>query len=462
MGMAFLNILYVVVAVIVLFGAAVFVHEFGHYWMARHRRMVVEEFAIGFGPLIRSWTRNGVKFSLRWIPAGGYVKLPQMITSPTLEGRANGAVPPASPGHKILVAFAGPLMNLVFAFILATIIFFVGLPILVNPSVIGRVDPDSPEGRLGVREGDRIVMVNDHAVKSWQDVAFETVTARTNVLPVVIERNGERKTYYLTAKESPLGGKWLDLDPREHPVVGAVEKGMPASAAGLKRGDKILSVNGIPVPSQERMIEVISGLEGKPCEVVFERGNETRSVTVTPRFDAVNKRARIGIVFSEGTYEVKRPGPLPWVLVQQVVEQTWGVISALIHTRETGVGAKDLSGPIGIFAMLAVYVKTDYRLALNFLVLLNVNLVILNLLPVPVLDGGHILMAIIEKIRRRPLNVKLVEYTTTAFAVVIISFMLYIAFFDIKRWPLFRAMFKSEAQIEQAAPPAGTPPAPAP
>jgi regulator of sigma E protease len=460
--MTILNIIYVIVAVMALFGAAIFIHEFGHFWVARKLGMKVEEFAVGFGPKIRSWKRDGIEYSIRWIPAGGFVKLPQMVTSEALEGQSTEKVPPAPPWHKILVAFTGPFMNVVFAFAIATVIYFVGLPVLVNPSVIGEVNPNSPEGKLGITEGDRIVMVNGQAVESWQDVVFETVTAKTNVFPVVIERGGEQKTYYLTAKANPVGGKWLDLDPREHPVVGAVESGMPAAAAGLLGGDKILSVNGIPVPSRERMIEVISKSEGKPCVIVFNRQNEKKNATVTPQYDPVNKRARIGVVFSEGVYEVKRPGPLPWVQIQEVTRKTFGVISALIHTRQTGVKASDLSGPLGILSILAVYVNADYRLALSFLVLLNINLAIINLLPIPVLDGGHILMAIIEKIRRRPLDIKFVEYTTTGFAVLLISFMLYVTFYDIKRFSLFRAMFRNDVQIEQTTPPpAETAPAPA-
>jgi len=458
--MTILNIIYVIVAVMALFGAAIFIHEFGHFWVARKLGMKVEEFAVGFGPKIRSWKRDGIEYSLRWIPAGGFVKLPQMITSEALEGQSTEKVPPAPPWQKVLVAFAGPFMNVVFAFAIATVIYFVGLPILVNPSVIGAVDPNSPEGKLGITEGDRIVMVNGHAVESWQDVGFETVTAQTNVFPVVIERSGERKSYNLTAKANPAGGKWLDLDPRDHPVVGAVESGKPAAMAGLMGGDKILSVNGIPAPSRERMIEIISKSEGKPCEIVFNRGNEKKSVTVTPQYDPINKRARIGIVFSEGVYEVKRPGPLPWVQIRDVTEKTFGVISALIHTKQTGVKASDLSGPLGILSILAVYVNLDYRLALSFLVLLNINLAIINILPIPVLDGGHILMSIIEKIRRRPLDIRFIEYVTTGFAVLLISFMLYVSFFDIKRIPLFRAMFNNTMQIEQSVQPAETPPVP--
>jgi regulator of sigma E protease len=456
--MTILNVIYVVAAVLALFGAAIFVHEFGHFWVARKLGMKVEEFAVGFGPKIRSWKRDGIEYSVRSIPAGGFVKLPQMITAEALEGQSAVEVPPAPPLHKILVALAGPFMNVVFAFAIATLIYFVGLPVPVSQPIIGKVDPASPEGRLGIREGDRVVMVDHKPIKSWEDVMEFTMLARTNVIPVVIEHAGVSNAYNLTATVNDvIGVKTLNLDPREHPVVGAVESGKPAAAAGLQSGDKILSVNGVPVPGQDQMIEVISKSEGKPCQIVFVRGNEKKSVTVTPQYDPATKRARIGIIFSAGVYEVQHP--TPWAQVKGVCAKMIGTFSALAHSKQTGVGAKDLSGPVGILAVLAAQVNSDYRLALSFLVLLNINLAFINLLPMPVLDGGHILMAILEKIRRRPLSIQFVEYTTTGFAVLLISFMLYVTFFDIKRFPLFRAMFKTEVQIEQSAPPAEAVPA---
>src|SRR5262249_1615837 len=159
--------------------------------------------------------------------AGGFVKLPQMITSEALEGHADSHVPPAPPLHKILVAVAGPLMNVIFAFVIATLIYYVGLPTLVNPPVIGEVDPTSPEAKMGIREGDRIIMVNNQPIDSWQDITFATLTAQTNVLPVVIVRGTETNTYQLTAVPSPVG-KLLNLDSLEHPVVGTIEPDMPA------------------------------------------------------------------------------------------------------------------------------------------------------------------------------------------------------------------------------------------
>jgi len=451
--MDILNIIYVVAAVVAAFGACVFFHELGHFWTARKLGMKVEEFAIGFGPKIFSWKHDGIEYSLRWIPAGGFVKLPQMITSETLEGHVNEQIPPAPPLHKTIVAAAGPFMNVAFAFAIAALIYFVGLPVPDSQPIIGKVDSASPEGKMGIREGDRVVMVDNKPIKTWDDVMEFTMLARTNVIPVVIEHAGVSKTYNLaTTVSDVIGLKVLNLDPREHPVVGGVESGMPAAAAGMQPGDKILSVNGIPVPGQDQMVDLISKSQGKPCVIVFDRGNQRKSVTVTPQYDPGTKRARIGIMFSAGIYEVQHP--TPWAQVKDVCDKMIITFNALAHSKQTGVGAKDMAGPVGILAILASYVNTDYRLALSFLVLLNINLAFINMLPIPVLDGGHIVMAIVEKIRRRPLSLKFVEYTTTGFAVLLLSFMLYITIFgDIKRLPYYRLMFHTDVQIEQAAPP---------
>jgi regulator of sigma E protease len=489
-----LNWVYVIATVILMFGAAVFVHEFGHYWMARRRGMKVEAFAIGFGPKIMSWTRDGIEYSWRWIPAGGFVKLPQMMTSDALEGSpttrivaeaaadqrqapqasqdptpdaAAENIPPAPPGSKILVAFMGPMMNVVFAFAIATLIYYVGLPEPVNPPIIGYVTPNSEEAKLGIREGDRVLSVNGRSVKSWHEVQTTAIMARTNVLPVVIERDRQQITYQLTAVlNETFGLKMLNLDPRDHPVVRSIESGSPADKAGLKVDDEFLSFAGVPIYNQEQLVDLIRKRGGQETEVSIRRNEQRLALRVTPLVDPATKRGRIGVGITPSgkiIYEVQRPGPPPWDQLAKVWNQTMDVLSALFHSKQTGVGAKDLSGPVGILSMLAIQVNEDFRLALSFLVLLNVNLAIINLFPFPVLDGGHILLAIIEKIRRRPLSTRVVEYTSTAFAVLLISFMLYVTFFDLKRWSVFRSMFKQSSQVEQSgkAPPSQQP-APAP
>ena len=452
--MTILNVIYVIGAVLALFGAAIFIHEFGHFWVARRLGMKVEEFAVGFGPKIHSRKRDGIEYSVRWIPAGGFVKLPQMITAEALEGESKEDIPPAPPLHKILVAFAGPFMNVVFAFALATVIYFVGLPIPVNPAIIGYVEPGSAEAKLGIQEGDRIVSVNGKMVKSWQDVMQNTAFARTNLLPVVIEHDSREITYQLQATtDNAIGLKLLNLDPRDHPEVMDVISGGAGEKAGLQRGDRIISFAGVPIASREQLIDLIRKRGGQPTDMRVDRGAQKVSLNITPMVDPTTKGGRIGValgVSSTQIYIVQKPGPPPWEQVRNETGKIFSMIGALIHSRETGVGAKDLAGPVGILAILANAVNNDYRLALSFLVMLNINLAIINLLPFPVLDGGHILMAIIEKIRRRPLSIKFVEYATTGFAVLLISLMLYITFGDVKRFSLYRAMFKSDVQIQQS------------
>ena len=464
-----LNWLYIAAGVVFLFGAAIFVHEFGHFWVARKRGLKVEGFAIGFGPKIFSWVRDGIEYSVRWIPAGGFVKLPQMVTSSAIEGaNKKDEIPPAPPFSRILVAVAGPFMNVVFAFVIATLVYFVGLPVPVNPSIIGYVDPSSPEAKMGIHDGDRIIAINDKAVKSWEEIYNTTILALTNILPVTIVHESTpnvftTNTFMLKAEVNTLVGlKTLDLDPRDHLIVKSISPGDPAEAAHMKVDDEVVGFAGVPISSRQQLISLIQKRGGAATPIVVKRGDARLFLSVTPALDPTTKKCRIGVGFSQGMdhYEVEHP--TPWAQVEGVCEQVYGTLSALAHSHESGVKASDLSGPVGIIGVLAVQCSTDYRLALSFLVMLNINLAIINLLPLPVLDGGHVLLALIERARRRPLSVSVVENTTTAFAVLLISFMLYVTFFDIKRLPLFHLMFNRETQIEQpdkpAAPSPETPP----
>ncbi len=455
--MSILSLLYVVGTVLLLFGAAIFVHEYGHFWMARRRGMKVEAFAIGFGPKIFGWTRDGVEYSWRLIPAGGFVKLPQMVTSEALEGKhAAEPLPEITPLTKILVSVAGPFMNVVFAFVIATVIYFTGLPILVNPPIIGFVEPNSTEAKLGILEGDRIVEVDGRPIRGWMEVQEATGLARTNMLPVVIERNGQRNTYNLEAKvNSTFGFKLLNLEPRDHPVVGGVKSGSAAEDAKLQEKDLIIGFAGVPIVNKEQLIKLIRSRGGQVSVIEVKRGDQKLKINITPRQDPTTKDGIIGVALTSDLaelYQVQKPGPLPWDQVSEVISKTIKTFSALYHHEQTGVGAKDLSGPVGIFAMLAKWVNTDYRLALSFLVLLNINLAVINMLPLPVLDGGHITMSLFEVITRRRLSVRFQEYATTIFAVLLISFMVYVTFYDIKRLPLFKAFITQETHIE----PSGT------
>ena len=462
--MVILTTIYVVAAVLLLFGAAIFVHEWGHFYVARKCGMKVEEFAIGFGKILWKHEKDGILYTIRMIPAGGFVKLPQMLTSEAIEGgnetEKTEPLPDISPWAKIAVAVAGPIMNVVFAFVLAGIIYFVGLPESITPPIVGELDNESEEYALGVREGDIITKIDGEAIPSWEEAYKLTALAVTNRFEVTFQRQTdsgvEEFTQILTAKpvSEKITIKRLQLPSKFRPIAGKVMGNGAAAAAGLKAKDEIISLGGVPVGGPSQLISALQENGTNRTEIVVLREGGEMTFPITPK--DVEGVIMIGVQFAPApqTYIVRNPGPTPIENVSGVATLMWRTINAVFHPKETGVGVKDLSGPVGILAMLGAWVKTDYRLALNFLVLLNVNLAILNMLPIPVLDGGHTVMGFIEGIFRRKIPVKILEWTTTCFAVALISLMLYVTFHDVfERSDLFVDMFKNESEIKGPADP---------
>ena len=451
--MVILTTIYVIAAVLLLFGAAIFVHEWGHYFVARMCGMKVEEFAIGFGKILWKREKDGILYTVRAIPAGGFVKLPQMLTSEALEGKSEEdtePLPEISPWAKIAVAVAGPIMNIVFAVVLATVIYFVGLPEMITPPVVGNLSKESTEYALGIREGDIVTKIDGQAIPSWEEAYKLTALSLTNRFAVTFLRDNDEFTHMLTATpisdEIPI--KTLDLPSKFPPIVGRLLEGQAASKAGLKVDDKIISLGGIPIGGRGQLIDELQKNGGKATEIVVLRGSENVTLPITPRM--IEGKVMIGMQFGQGprVYIERHPGPTPWENISEVGSLMWRTLYALFHPKQTGVGVSDLSGPVGILAMLGAMVKTDYRLALNFLVLLNVNLAILNMLPIPVLDGGHTIMGLIEGIFRRKIPAKLQEWATTGFAVALISLMLYVTFHDVvMRRGIFMDMFNSDTEV---------------
>ncbi len=544
-----LNIIYVVAVVFLLFGAAIFVHEFGHFWVALKRGLKVEEFAIGFGPIIWSKTHEGILYSIRAIPAGGFVKLPQMLTGEAIEGKPEGPVdedsensegeppepveelPAVSPLSKIFVAFAGPLMNVIFAILIAVFIWLVGIPKPINEPVVGYVGEQSEEYAIGARPGDRIMNVNDEPIETWQDVVYAVLDSEGETVAVQVQRGEEQRQFDLPAGTWSGGIRRIRLDnqdllevmsfetpsllgdvgfkpgdvvlgvngqkaysqyqlldllmadagqmktalvargdqevelPFETPDVAGVaveqvvtedEDGLstPASKADVQAGDVIKSAAGVRVTSTRQLVDIIRAQDNKEFQLDLLRGDKGIQVSITPKDNrlGVALKQDIGLVFKPEPirYSKELAHPSPAAQIGDVLDKIAITFKALGRGKESGVGAKDLSGPVGIFGMLAIQVNHDLRLALSFLVLLNINLAILNLLPVPVLDGGHILLSMIEWIRKEPVSVKIQEWATTAFAALLLCFFVYVTFPDVKRVPLLHDIFNRDTEkVEQ-------------
>ena len=460
--MIILTTIYVIAAVLLLFGAAIFVHEWGHYFVARKCGMKVEEFAIGFGKILWKREKDGILYTVRAIPAGGFVKLPQMLTSEALEGKNEEdtePLPEISPWAKIAVAVAGPIMNIVFAVVLATVIYYVGLPEMITPPVVGNLGEESSEYELGIREGDIVTKIDGEPIASWEEAYKLTALSLTNRFEVTFLRDNDEFIRVLTSTpvSDDIPIRTLDLPSKYPPIVGRVLAGQAADEAGLKADDKIISLGEIPIGGQGQLIDELQKNGDKATEIVVHRDGENVPLPIKPRM--IEGKVMIGVQFGYGprVYIERYPGPTPWENISEVGSLMWRTLYALFHKKETGVGVSDLSGPVGILAMLGAMVKTDYRLALNFLVLLNVNLAILNMLPIPVLDGGHTVMGFIEGIFRRKIPVIIQTVLTYIFAILLIVLMLFVSFYDIfERRGIFVDMFNSDTEVQAPADPSPT------
>jgi regulator of sigma E protease len=423
-----MRIVIFIAAFLVAIGILVAVHEFGHYWVAKKLGFKVLRFSIGFGkPLLKrvGHDRDRTEYCLAAIPLGGYVKL--------LDER-EGEVDPAELHrsftrrpitHRIAVLLAGPAMNLIFAALLYAILAMAGTEV-VKP-IVGQVRLDSPAAAAGIRSDDEIVRVGDYPVADTEELQIDLlrVVSSNAAIPIVVRRAGAdvpltiqlaSDARELTEPGRLLPGLGIDLSTwRADTLVQSAPQGSAGERAGLRAGDKLVSVDGQRLANGSQFITAVSAAADRTLSIGVERGGQqlTFSVPVPRVMDQGHAIGRLGITLSEGQrswpagyVQTHRSGPLEAVGVG--VRKTWEMsaltVQMLWRILTGEVSAKNISGPISIAEFAGISASLGLTAFLAFLAIISVSLGVLNLVPVPLLDGGQVVYQLVEAVKGSPLS----------------------------------------------------------
>ena len=417
-------------AFIITLGILVSIHEFGHFWVARKCGVKVLRFSVGFGKPLWTWTdRLGTEYVIALIPLGGYVKMLDEREGPVADEERHESFNAKPVLSRIAIVAAGPIANFILALVALWLMYMVGIR-TVMPQV-GSVIPDSPAAVAGVLPGDEIVSIDGVETPGWQRVNMELLSSvgETRRLDVAVRAGepGQPSTAAVRKKGIELTDWLVDSDisdpvmalgikpysPLIPPVLGRIAEDGAAKEAGLQTGDRILSTNGEPVADWVAWVQLIRDNPGKPLQVELERGGDVVALTLTPGTRTLDNQ-EMGYI-GAGVESVQWPDHMvrklqynPLQALPKAAESTWGLTSMTLESlwkMVSGlVSVKNLSGPITIAKVAGASLQSGLENFLYFLGMLSVSLGVLNLLPIPVLDGGHLLFYVVELVRGKPLS----------------------------------------------------------
>jgi regulator of sigma E protease len=431
-----------IAAVAVVLGFMILIHELGHYAVAKLLGVRVEVFSIGFGKRLLGFRKGDTDYRISAIPLGGYVKMSG--ENPMDERTGDPAeFMSHSRWHRFLIAIAGPAMNVLLAIFLLTGVYMVHYEYAVfldKPAVIEGVKHDSPADKAGLQPGDRIVKVEDIDNPTWEQLKPKEWLSPNQPLAVTIQRGDQvfQKTVVPVAITSSKVGSagWFPEDPV---IVGQTESGTPAGNAGLKEDDRIVALDGKPLASIETMIEQLQETKDKPVDLTVMRGNQTLNFHLTPILakteDPKEQRYRLGFIAKSETKVTKLPFSQALTLsLEQNKKYSLLILELAKKIVQGKVSLRAVSGPIGI-AQDAGYAaqQKGWTPLLELTAGISLNLGIINLLPIPILDGGVILFLFIEGLMRRDVSLRIKERVYQAAFVFLVLFAVMVIYNDLAK-----------------------------
>ena len=419
---------------LVMIGVMINLHELGHFWAARFFDVKVEAFSFGFGTRLFGFRRGDTDYRFSLIPLGGYVKMTG--EQPNDEHASDPRSFLAKPRwQRLIIVFAGPFMNVVLAVAVLTGLYMVKYQRVAPEDlvpVIGHVVPDSPAAKAGLRDGDQIVAMDGKQNPNWDDVGLKEAESAGRPMHLAIERAGKVFDTTVTPILSERSGVgYAGWDERGEVQLGEVEPGMPAAKAGLKKGDVLISANGVPIHSVYKFQEMTKSSAGKPILIRFTRKGQTEEVTVQPVFTKVDgppERWMIGVMPQQKLDLITTRLSFPAALNESVRQNAKGamlIVHFLEGVVERRMSPKTITGPIGIAQLSGEAAREGPASFLMLMSMISLNLAIVNLLPIPIMDGGGILTLLVEMTMQRDLSLNVKE---AMFKVGFVCIMLIVVF----------------------------------
>jgi regulator of sigma E protease len=420
-----MGFIYTVLATLVTLGILVTIHEWGHYWVARRCGVKVLRFSVGFGKAIWSRTgKDGTVYAVAAIPLGGYVKMLDEREAPVPDALKDQAFNNKPVGQRMAIVAAGPIVNLVFAVFAYWLMFLVGVS-TVAP-IVGGLAPNSVAERAMIPIGSEIVSVDGQPARSWEEVnlALASHIGESGPVHLGVIPEGRHTEQQISLQldnwgvdlenETPLTAMGIQpYRPEVKPVIGQLVDGGAAQAQGLMVGDQITAVNGEPVTEWTALVQQIQSSPNQALMLTVERDGHTVEMSLTPNERMVNdqRQGYIGAGVQMPTWPESMQRTLQYGVfdaIPQAVTKTWSMITLTLDSIwkmiEGAISVKNLSGPITIAKVAGASAASGFEPFISFLAYLSISLGVLNLLPIPVLDGGHLLFYTLEWLRGRPVS----------------------------------------------------------